>query len=377
MLNVIDDSGKSVDWWFMYKVSSKSQSSKGLKATGCEYAYYDANMARKKAKLILSPNTVDKNQGALFNTLNQLYGSKAKANKNLGWFFYNDENPVTGKVVGSRGHTKGVLAFDLESNSAFWLVQSTPKFPIPGKYSFPKTGMEMAQTFLCVSLKDADTAEKIAHQMRVAQQPNVYAASAIPAALKNQPNDNRVLMMQDKIASGTTPATLDMPFSSRGGQAFRAIAKNKYWGNTLVQDGRTQRHPDFYNDLVGPALHENLEVETWEHDPTPGTQDDDKIHQVLAMQSVNLELLGIPYSWSETFDHAKLAISDKSEKVHWVCVGDINFTLAQEKRGGGTVAFICDPLWQSLIQVLSDKPEPAAGKPGKKAKKPSKAGKKK
>lgn len=366
MLNVIDDSGKPVDWWFKYKVSSKSESSQGLKATGCEYAYYDANLAKKKAKMILSPNTVDKTEGALFNTMSQLYGSAAKANKNLGWFFYNDENPVTGKVVSARGHTKGVLAFDLESNSAFWLVQSTPKFPIPVKYSFPKTGMEMAQTLLCVSLKDADTAQKIAQQMRVAQQPNVYSASAIPAALKSKLNDNRVMMMKDQIASGTTPVTADIPFSSKGGQAFRAIAKNKYWGKTLVQDGRTQRHPDFYNDLVGPALHENLEVETWEHDPTPGTQDDDKIHKVVGMQSVNLEPLDIPYSWSEEFDHAKLAISDKSEKVHWVCVGDINFTKAQENRGGGTVAFICDPLWQSLIQALSIKPEPPEKK-GKKA----------
>ena len=76
------------------------------------------------------------------------------------------------------------------------------------------------------------------------------------------------------------------------------------------------------------------------------------------MNSVTLEPLGIPYSWSESFDHAKLAISDPDEKVHWVCVGDINFTLAQEKRGGGTVAFKCDPLWKELSKILSTAPEP-------------------
>ena len=43
-----------------------------------------------------------------------------------------------------------------------------------------------------------------------------------------------------------------------------------------------------------------------------------------------------------------------------MCVGDINFTDAQEKRGGGTVAFQCDPLWNSLSRVLTAK-APAAG----------------
>ena len=78
------------------------------------------------------------------------------------------------------------------------------------------------------------------------------------------------------------------------------------------------------------------------------------------MQSVNREAVGIPFSWAEEFDQEKLAISDKKEKVHWNCVGDINFTIAQRKRGGGTVAFICDPLWKSLIKVLSAQPEPAS-----------------
>jgi hypothetical protein len=36
-------------------------------------------------------------------------------------------------------------------------------------------------------------------------------------------------------------------------------------------------------------------------------------------------------------------------------VGDINYTLAQRKRGGGTVAFQCEPLWSALSQVLEDK----------------------
>ena len=119
-----------------------------------------------------------------------------------------------------------------------------------------------------------------------------------------------------------------------------SMAKNKTWGL------------DFYNDLVGPALNENLDVETWEHDPTPPALDSDNIHTVVDMAGINLMPLGIDISWPEPDDHAKLAISARSESTHFVCVGDINFTIAQRKRGGGTVAFQCEPLWQSLSICL-------------------------
>lgn len=334
-ISAVDENGNPVDWWFMYKVSGESKTSDGRKIFGTEYIYFDAN-APEDGKLALSPYKVDKD-GTLPNTLAQIYETE---HQNLGWFCYNDENPITGQVVGSRGHTKGVLAFDLESDTAFWLIHSTPKFSPKGVYSYPQTGMKMAQTLLCITLENAGVAQSIAKQMFVAQQPNVYMASDIPPDLKNEPNDPRVKLMQDQAASGNTPVHVVIPFNSRGGMKFMSIAKNKTWGL------------DFYNDLVGPTLNENLDVETWEHDPTPPPEDSDKTHDVVAMKSVNLNPLGINIAWSEEDDHAKLAISDRNEQVHYVCVGDINFTIAQEKRGGGTVAFQCDPLWNSLSEIL-------------------------
>ncbi len=334
-INAMDEKGNSVDWWFMYKVSGESKTSKGGKVLGTEYIYFDANTPAD-GKAVLSPYQVDK-AGALPNTLAQIYTA---ANPSLGWFCYNDENPITGKVNGSRGHTKGVLAFDLASDSAFWLIHSTPKFSPQGAYGYPKTGMKMAQTLLCITLENATVAQSIAKQMFVAQQPNVYLASDIPVDLKNQPNDPRVKLIQNQAASGNTPVHVVIPFNSKGGTKFMSIAKNKTWGL------------DFYNDLVGPTLNENLDVETWEHDPTPPPEDSDKTHDVVAMNTVNLNPLGIDISWSEEDDHAKLAISDKKETVHYVCVGDINFTIAQRKRGGGTVAFQNDALWNSLSAIL-------------------------
>lgn len=165
--------------------------------------------------------------------------------------------------------------------------------------------------------------------------------------------------MQDKVARGTTAVAGAVPFLSRGGVKFRSIAKNRTWGL------------DFYNDLVGPTLHDDLDVETWEHDPTPPPLQADKVHKIVEAKAVDLRALGLDLRWPEPDDHAKLAISDKVEQTHYICVGDINFTIAQRKRGGGTVAFMCEPLWQSISSILevgtvtqmarvSPKPKPIA-----------------
>jgi len=322
----------------MYKAAGDSKTTGGTKVTGTEYVYFDANTPRS-GKLTLSPDNIASG-GALPNTLKQLYGEQGVSTQHRGWFFYNDEDPISGVTNDSRGHTKGVLAFDLGSNTGFWLVQSTPKFPPEGSYSFPATGIPNAQTLLCITLQDAGVAQSIASQMVAAQQPNVYLASKVPVDLANEPGDPRAQLMQNQVAAGATPITATIPFHSKAGLKFMSIAKNKYW------------NLDFYNDLVGPRLHDNLDVETWEHGATPVSLDSDKIHTVVDMTGINLQPLGIGVSWPETDDHAKLAISARSEVTHFICIGDMNFTIAMRARGGGTVAFQCEALWTSISDIL-------------------------
>ena len=142
-ISEIDDQGKPVDWWFIYKVAGKSKLSDGTKADGAKYLYFDSNK-QKGEKLHLSSFLInDPAHGAVANTLNQIY--KNAADPDLGWFFYNDEDPITGKTNSSRGHTKGVLCFDLKSDTAFWLIHSAPKFPPKGKYDFPESATDNAQ----------------------------------------------------------------------------------------------------------------------------------------------------------------------------------------------------------------------------------------
>jgi deoxyribonuclease-2 len=128
------------------------------------------------------------------------------------------------------------------------------------------------------------------------------------------------------------------------------MAKNKQWNK------------DFYNDLVGPALHDDLEIETWLHHAMPSLVDSDKVHRIQVMKAVDLAPVKVPFSWSDEVDHAKLAISHPSEATPWVCVGDINFTTSMRNRGGGTLAFQNADLWKNLDEILSDREEPKPGK---------------
>lgn len=386
-LQVIGDDGSPVDWWFMYKLSKESKPTDGSNAiaTGAEYVYFDSAMAAKGAQPVLSKNSIDKG-GAFFATYSQLFTAQAKANKDLGYFCYNDEDRYEpGKTTGTGpspcGHCKGALAFDLASDSALWIIHSIPLLPMNAAFVYPPTGFKEAQTLLCIQLPNAAASKPIAQLIYDAHGPNVNVASDMLTKAFDKTNnftnppvtnvpktlgldDPRVKLMQNQNgSSGLKPAPYagQVPFSSKGGQKFLAIAKNRGWGDPACG----QPVKDFYDVLVSTALNENIEVETWEDCGTlvPPEQEQGETHDVENMHSVNLSPLGIPWSWAEQNDHAKLAISDRNNPPgtdQWVCVGDINFTDSMEKRGGGTCAFICDPLWKALSTVLSAAEEPGS-----------------
>ena len=387
-LRVLGDDGQPVDWWFIYKVAESKKTKAGSAATGTEYAYLDSTMAgRPGAKLKLSPHRLDR-EGALANTLQALFSPQSLADKRRGWLVYNDEDHLDARGKGTgpadRGHCKGLLAFDLDNGSAFWLVHSVPLFPQGPSFAFPESGHKMAQSLLCIQLANVETARRIAALLYQAHGPNVFLASDELRRSAQQPqgfdpaslprtevgrvlgdDDPLVLLMQDHNASeGKKPAPFAgrVAFRSRGGQKFLAIGKNRAWGNPQLAPSGVK---DFYNDLVAQVLNEDIDVETWEDagGRIPPEVEQGSTHKVENMQSVDLSALGIPYAWSEKLDHAKLAISDRGNPAgspRWVCVGDINFTDAQERRGGGTVAFQSPALWSSLSRILSAR---AASKP--------------
>ncbi|MDJ0628960.1 MAG: deoxyribonuclease II family protein [Rhodobacter sp.] len=331
-LEVLSDAGKPVDWFFMYKLPDNTKPLKGAdktftKTEGTEYMYYDPTV---KGTLALSPHKLDEKAGALYQTLAQIYDAAKTPPDGMGWICYNDEIPDTEDNDGEKGHTKGVLAFDLDSDTAFWLLHSWPKFADPS--SGDPGAWNYGQTYLCVQLRDVDTARAIAKVMFNEQEPQVYQVH-LPGGL---PDNDAFSRLATSVDVNETDPPADITFLSKGGTQFRCLAKNRHWGK------------DFWIDLVGPHLGVDMDVETWRRGTVPDTEDSDGKDEVTDILYINLEHLGVPYEWHYTKDHAKWGVSETDD---WVCVADINRQTSQEKRGGGTIAFRDKTLWDALRQV--------------------------
>jgi deoxyribonuclease-2 len=323
-ISPLDENGKPVDWWFIYKVPKLIKDASTSSATGYEYAYYDTKVGR----LAKSPNLLTDGKGALDLTLNSVLKA---APVTTGWILYNDELPASakGKDNGALGHTKGVIAFDTESKTALWLLHSWPKYVDPGAAEMP-TPM-YGQTFLCVALA-IETASTIAAQMANHQEPQTYLPRLPSSLAANDP-----LSLLAKPLNPNDPGDSNvLNCSTRGGLKFKVIAKNRKWGK------------DFWNDLVGPTLGADMDDETWIRGKIPPTLDSDGIHKTFDIKYIDLSRLGIPWAWPETHDHAKWGITTTSD---WVCVGDINRMISQENRGGGTIALQDPPLWAALSKT--------------------------
>ncbi len=323
-ISALDENGNPVDWWFAYKVPKLAKEASNPSATGYEYVYYDP----KIGKVVKSPNLLTDGKGALDLTLRSVFD---KPDATTGWILYNDEMPSDTKRLDSSsfGHTKGVIAFDTASKTAFWLLHSWPKFADPPASDMPTP--IYGQTYLCLSI-DLATASKIADQMANHQEPQVYVPR-IPASLDKK--DPLYLLTQTLNPNAAADANV-IQCKSRGGLAFQVIAKNRKWNK------------DFWNDLVGPTLKADMDVETWIRGKIPPVLDNDGIHKTFDVKYIDLSPLGVPWTWPETHDHAKWGITVDSD---WVCVGDINRMVSQEKRGGGTIAFQDQKLWEALSKT--------------------------
>jgi deoxyribonuclease-2 len=336
-LSALDENGKAVDWWFAYKAPKLTTDATTSTTTGYEYVYYDPNVG----KVAKSPNLLTDGQGAHDRTLKSVFG---KPDATTGWILYNDEMPAEAKVADSAsyGHTKGVIMFDTASKTAIWLLHSWPKYVDPTiDYADPgQTGTptpKYGQTYLCLSL-DLATASAIAKQMATHQSPQVYTPR-VPASLaKTDP----LYVLTQTLNPSAAGASDVLDCKTRGGLAFKVIAKNRNWGKL---GGKAQ---DFWNDLVGPTLKSDIDVESWIRGDIPSTLDNDGIHKTFDVKFIDFSPLGVPWTWPETDDHAKWGITVDSD---WVCVGDINRMISQEKRGGGTIAFQDEKLWGALSKT--------------------------
>lgn len=329
-ITALDEKGKQVDWFFLYKVPKLVDGANTDKTTGYEYVYYDSTID----KLPLNERVIDKSpyvlnsaKGALNLTLDSVFNNP---DATTGWVLYNDERPgdIPGKDNGALGHTKGVLAFDAKTKSGYWLLHSWPKYAEPKAKADP-TPM-YGQTYLCLSLS-LSVLEQVAAQMIDHQEPQTYLCRT--DCLDKTSPLYKVAQTIDPDATGNSSV---LELETAGGMPFKVIAKNRAWNQ------------DFWNGLVGPTLGQDMDVDTWIRGQVAPVSDTDGIHKTYDIKYINLGPLGIHMAWPETHDHAKWGITTH---LNWICVGDINRMISQRKRGGGTIAFQNEALWRGLSKT--------------------------
>ena len=340
-LQCVDESGKPVDWFVMYKLPANKGEGK-VERNGLGYVQITSLDPDSGWKL--SALSMDDPKSTTGRTLAPLYANNGVESLEV---MYNDQYPE-GKQFAGRAHSKGVVAAD--ARTGFWLVHSVPGFP-PARdasYSYPKSGENFGQSLLCISFNSSVAANIIGRQLMY-NNPHVYSnrvpkdlAAAFPELASAAAGKHA-----DRKAKHYNVAA----FPSLGNVHFASFAKSKEF------------RKDLYSDLVAPALKTDLAVETWRRKSgTPINSTCGGPFKVENVEEVKITA-GSGESFPFTDDHAKWAISLERERP-FVCVGDINRMESQRKRGGGTVCLSMKPVWKAYYGIIGSL-QPCPKKRGK------------
>ncbi|KAH9406902.1 Deoxyribonuclease II [Tyrophagus putrescentiae] len=308
----IDESGKAVDWYIVYKFPYLSHLHQKLFG-GYRYAVLTS---AANDGWHLSANNITDHQNSIFaKTLAPVYGSSSK----LSTVFYNDQPPGPESVPSSYAHSKGVV------------------------FNYVASGGRYGQVALCISLASAELEKVISHNFLVSQ-PYVYHSHV--ASSDSSPLGKAVKKLAAKEWTSTKSFS-QTNLTSLAGRAFTSFYKSP--GD----------HVDLYAGIVAPAFKAPLLVETWRKNP--GTPLDsecshpktkvENVHQI-KLSFVNSDETG---HFEYTDDHSKWAISSNGggSDSH-VCIGDINRMQSQYKRGGGTTCLSVPSVWKAFNSFVGE-----------------------
>ncbi|XP_019735788.1 deoxyribonuclease-2-beta [Hippocampus comes] len=318
-----NEAGEPVDWFIIYKLPTYKIGEVG---SGVDYMYLDPSLETWQ----LSKFMINTSQGAIGNTLSQLYSKAINKSSSSAYALYNDSPPVL-KYLRGYGHTKGVLLFDLYQG--FWLSHSIPHFPsFPEMgYLYPSSGKVNGQTALCVSLHYDQFLHITQHLVYLF--PRLYNCS-VPSAFATK------LPQLAQLCAGHRPEALSDKkmdqLVSLQGEMFFTFAKSERFVD------------DIYTGWVAQVLNVNLLVETWQrqgHDLPSNCS--------LPNHVMNIKRIRLPGSvpFHSKYDHSKWCISWAYQK-HLTCLGDLNREVFQMWRGGGLLCSYNTLIYKAFRQVV-------------------------
>ncbi|KAK5907196.1 hypothetical protein CesoFtcFv8_005073 [Champsocephalus esox] len=316
-----NEAGEPVDWFIIYKLPRYKIGEVG---SGVDYMYLDSSVGSWQ----MSKYMVNTSQGAIGNTLKQLYTGQAYKSNSSVYALYNDGPPILDYMKGY-GHTKGVLLFD--HSQGFWLSHSIPHFPsFPERgYLYPSSGKVNGQTALCVTY-GYDQFLSIAKQM-VYLYPRFYNCS-VPAAFTPD------LSQLAQLCEGSKPRLASdrnvEHLSSIKGEKFVSFAKSEHFVD------------DIYTGWVAQALGADLLVESWQR----------SVHELPSNCSLPKHVMNIkrirlpgPVLFHSHYDHSKWCVSQAYED-QVTCLGDLNREKTQLWRGGGLVCTFTPLIYKAFRQ---------------------------
>ncbi|XP_029939850.1 deoxyribonuclease-2-beta [Salarias fasciatus] len=318
-----NEAGEPVDWFIIYKLPKYRIGEIG---SGVDYMYLDSSVGKWQ----MSEFMINSSQGAMGNTLDQLYNEKVYKSNSSAYALYNDGPPVL-KYIQGYGHTKGVLLFD--QSQGFWLSHSIPHFPsFPEKgYLYPSSGKVNGQTALCVTYQ-------YEHFIRIAKQlvylyPRFYNCSVPLAFLADLPQ--LAQLCKGSKPQLTSNKQVEQLFSIQG-EKFISFAKSEHFVD------------DIYTGWVAQALGADLLVESWQ-------RQGHKLPSNCSLPKHTMNIKRIRLSKSVLFqsydDHSKWCVSQAYED-QVACLGDLNRERAQLWRGGGLICSFNPVIYKAFRQVV-------------------------
>ncbi|CAG5864414.1 unnamed protein product [Menidia menidia] len=315
--------GEPVDWFIIYKLPRYRIGEVG---SGVEYMYLDSSVGSWQ----MSTFMVNSSQGAIGNTLNQLYMGKTYMSNSSVYALYNDGPPVL-KYVRGYGHTKGVLLFD--HSQGFWMSHSIPHFPsFPERgYQYPSSGKLNGQTALCVTYQYAQL-------LRVVTQlaylyPRFYNCSVPSAFMADLPQ--LAQMCEGSKPTLASNRKVEQLFSLQG-EKFVSFVKSEHFVD------------DIYTGWAAQALNADLLVESWQ---TQGHELPSNCS--LPKHAMNIRRIQLPTSvrFSSHHDHSKWCVAWLHED-QVTCLGDLNRERAQLWRGGGLICSHNPVIYKAFRRVV-------------------------
>lgn len=101
---------------------------------------------------------------------------------------------------------------------------------------------------------------------------------------------------------------------------------------------------NIWENLIAPELQDNLWVESWGRPYEDSFCNPEYLYSVLNIREITFS----SYSWKDTQDHSKWALTTTKDLV---CYGDMNMMTSQDHRGGGAIC-LSDPTFHGFSLKL-------------------------